>query len=126
MRLSGPLGAGGFRARGEPGLVRIRTGEETFYTNEPESLVEEIVGWRFPLTGLRYWAIGLPAPEPPARLAVDDDGLLTGLYQSGWRLSYAEYRETAGIELPRRIVLDNGENTIQLIVDRWFDLPASP
>lgn len=122
VRLSGPLGAGGFRARGEPGLVRIYTGDETYYTNEPEAMVEEIVGWRFPLEGLRYWAIGLPAPNLPARLSVDDDGLLTGLYQSGWQLAYTEYQRTDGFTLPRRIVLNNGDDTIKLVIDRWFDL----
>lgn len=122
VRLSGPLGAGGFRAKGEPGLVRIYTGDETYYTNEPEELVEDIVGWRFPLEGLRYWAIGLPAPGSPARLSVDGDGLLAGLYQSGWQLAFTEYQRTDGPTLPRRIVLDNGEHTLQLVIDRWFDL----
>ncbi|MES1943338.1 outer membrane lipoprotein LolB [Salinisphaera sp. PC39] len=122
VRLSGPLGAGGFRARGEPGLVRIYTEDETYYTNDPEALVEEIVGWRFPLTGLRYWAIGLPAPGMPGRVAVDGDGLLTDLWQAGWRLAYTDYREAGGLTLPRRIVLDNGDNTIKLVIDRWFDL----
>jgi outer membrane lipoprotein LolB len=125
VRLSGPLGVGGFRAKGEPGLVRIYTGDETVYTNDPEALVEEIVGWRFPLTDLRYWAAGLPAPDRPARLAVDDAGLLTGLWQSGWRLAYTEYQRTAGPELPKRIVLDNGEDTIKLVIDRWFDLETA-
>lgn len=122
VRLSGPLGAGGFRARGEPGLVRVYTGDETVYTNDPEALVEDIVGWRFPLEGLRYWAVGLPAPDRPARLAVDDAGLLTRLWQSGWQLAYTEYQRTAGPKLPKRIVLDNGEHTVELVIDRWFDL----
>lgn len=122
VRLSGPMGAGGFRARGEPGLVRIHTEDETYYTNDPEGLVEEIVGWQFPLTGLRYWAIGLPAPGLPATLSVDDDGLLVGLEQAGWRLAYPEYQDTEGPELPRRIVLNDGENTVKLVIDRWFDL----
>lgn len=126
VRLSGPLGAGGFRAKGEPGLVRIYTADETVYTNDPEALVEEIIGWRFPLTGLRYWAIGLPAPDRAARLTVNDEGLLTNLLQAGWQLAYAEYQTAGGLKLPRQIVLDNGEDTIKLVIDRWFDLGNPP
>jgi len=126
VRLSGPLGAGGFRARGTPALVEVHTKEETYHTRDPEALATELVGWEFPLRGLRYWAIGLPDPaSEPDSVSVDERGLLIGLEQAGWRLAYPEYRAAADVKLPRKIVLDNGENTIQLVIDRWFDLQLS-
>ncbi len=122
IRLAGPLGAGGFRADGTLERVRIRTSQETFHTEMPEVLVAEILGWRFPLTGLRYWALGLPEPGKPANLTVDDNGLLIGLEQAGWRLDFPAYEAHDGLALPKRITLTDDEHTIQLVVDRWFDL----
>lgn len=122
VRVSGPLGMGGFRADGTLARVTVRTGEQTFKTTRPGALVEEILGWRFPLTGLRYWVLGLPEPGVPALLSVNSRGLLITLQQSGWELGYAEYTKVAGYRLPSRIVLHNSENTISVVIGRWFGL----
>ncbi len=122
VRLAGPIGVGGFRAQGTLELVEIRADDETFLTTEPEVLVKDALGWEFPLAGLRFWVLGLPQPDAPARLTVDEDGRLIDLQQSGWRLAYTEYQETDGPALPRRIILDNGDNKVKVVIDRWFDL----
>lgn len=58
VRLSGPLGAGGFYAFGTLDQVTINTGERHFVTSHPQRLVRRILGWQFPLRPLRYWAKG--------------------------------------------------------------------
>lgn len=124
VRLAGPVGIGGMRAKGTLEQVEVRTEDGSFVTTEPEVLVKEALGWEFPLEGLRFWIVGLPQPDAPARLAVNDAGELVDLQQSGWRLAYTEYQQTQGMNLPRRIILDNGDNKIRLVVDRWFDIKA--
>ncbi len=123
VRLAGPLGAGGFRASGTLDLVTIRTSDRRMVTAEPDVLVEKTLGWMFPLQPLRYWAQGRPAPGGYDSISVDGQGRLIGLEQSGWQLSYLEYAEVENQPaLPKRIVLDNGETRIRLVVDRWFNL----
>lgn len=122
VRVSGPLGMGGFRADGTLARVTVRTGEETFITRHPGALVEKILGWRFPLTSLRYWVLGLPEPDAPALLSVNQRGLLVTLEQSGWILSFPEYTRVGRYQLPSRIVLHNSDNTIRMVIGRWFDL----
>ena len=122
VRMAGPIGVGGFRAQGTLELVEIRSQDETYLTTEPEALVKEALGWEFPLEGLRFWVLGLPEPDAPARITVDENGHLVDLQQSGWRLAYTEYQKTDGPDLPRRIILDNGDNKIKVVIDRWFDL----
>ncbi|MAA73363.1 MAG: outer membrane lipoprotein LolB [Salinisphaeraceae bacterium] len=121
-RLSAPLGAGGFRATGTLERVEIRTDDDRFVTEEPEALVEELLGWAFPLKGLRFWALGLPGPGNIDKISVDEQGLLRELEQRGWRLSYTEYRSYENQMLPRKIVLDDGDNLIKVVIDRWFNL----
>jgi len=125
VRLAGPLGAGGFRANGTLDRVIIQTKDRRLVTTDPDALVEKSLGWSFPLEPLRYWAKGLPAPGDYDSISVDGTGHLTALKQRGWQLSYQEYTQPEGApDLPRRIVLDNGDTRIRLVVDRWFDLGA--
>lgn len=126
VRLAGPLGAGGMRARGTLDEVTIDTDDgEHIVTRQPDVLVERALGWQFPLAPLRYWARGLPAPGDYERISVGDDGRLQSITQNGWRVSYEAYTTPVGAPapLPRKIVLDNDETRIRLVVDRWFDLP---
>lgn len=123
VRMSGPVGVGGFRAKGTLESVEIRSEGQTFVTDDPEALVAKLLGWEFPLEGLRFWILGLPAPDVAAQITVDEQGHLVDLIQSGWRLAYTAYEQTTGPDLPRRIILDNGDNKIKMVIDRWFDLP---
>ncbi|MBS63192.1 lipoprotein insertase outer membrane protein LolB [Salinisphaera sp.] len=124
VRLSGPLGAGGFRAQGSlEDSVVIQTKDERFVTTEPDALVERTLGWTFPLEPLRFWARGLPAPGDYDRISVNAQGRMISLEQNGWALSLPEYVEPENMPaVPRRIVLDNGETRIRLVVDRWFNV----
>jgi len=123
VRLSAPLGAGGFRASGTLDDVTIQTKERTVRTAQPQQLVRRILGFPFPLRTLRYWARGLPAPGGYDSISVNDKGRLIGLQQQGWRLSYLDYEHKQGQPaLPTRIVLDNGDTRIRMVVARWFNL----
>ena len=128
VRLAGPLGAGGMRAHGTLDHVVIDTDDgKHFETSDPDALVKKALGWSFPLQPLSYWAKGLPAPGGYQRISVDAQGRLRSLTQDGWTVSYLDYTQPTGAPapLPRRVVLDNGDTRIRLVVDRWFDLNAS-
>src|SRR5699024_8091682 len=123
VRLSAPLGAGGFRASGTLDNVTVRTQDRTVHTDKPQQLVRRILGFPFPLRTLRYWARGLPAPGDYASISVNDKGRLIALDQQGWQLSYLDYEQKDGQPaLPTRIVLDNGKTRIRMVVARWFNL----
>lgn len=127
VRLAGPLGAGGMHAQGTLERVVIDTNDgKHFVTTDPDTLVKKTLGWSFPLEPLVYWAKGLPAPGNYQRISVDDQGRLRSLTQDGWTVSYLDYTKPAGApaSLPQRVVLDNGDTRIRLVVDRWFDLGA--
>src|SRR5699024_6948148 len=126
VRLSGPLGSGGFRAFGTLDEVTVITDREKRVTRHPRRLLRRSLEWDFPLRPLRYWALGLPAPGDYRAISVDDRGLLTGLEQQQWQISYLGYSTAAGRPpLPERIVLDNGETRVRLVVSRWFNLAQS-
>lgn len=122
IRVSGPLGASGFQARGHLGAVEIRTAKESIVTADPEGFLDQSVGWSMPLGRLRYWAVGVPYPPTPAALRYDSAGRLQSLEQDGWKLEYSEYGFFQHYELPRRFTLDNGDKRFKVIVDDWSGL----
>jgi outer membrane lipoprotein LolB len=119
IRVSGPLGTGGFQAQGQPGQVEIRTVRETLVTQDPEALLQEKTGWSLPLQQLRYWALGIPYPATPSEVSYDAGGRLQSLQQDGWLLEYTEYGQYEYYQLPRRFTLKKGDMHFRVVVDDW-------
>ena len=121
IRLSGPLGQGLMELRGSPGLVEMRTsGDVVYRARTAEELMQNHAGWRVPLSGLRYWIMGLP--DPQARIIdveLDPMGRLAELRQLGWRIRYQRYGEFDGVALPTRLALENSQLRAKLVLRSW-------
>lgn len=117
----GPLGQGRLRLNGDSEGVTATSREgEQVSARSPEALLFQELGWMLPVSGLRYWVRGIPAPEvPESSLALDELGRLARLEQAGWSIEFSAYGEGDGIDLPRRIRLDNGEIFVRLVIDEW-------
>lgn len=127
IRLSGPLGQGLMELRGSPNLVELHTSDDNVYrASTAEELMETHAGWRVPLTGLRYWMLGRPAPEARVMaLELDPGGRLAELQQLGWVIRFQRYDEFEGIALPTRLTLENPRVRGKLIVRTWRTGPES-
>lgn len=121
LRLLAPLGQGGFQLRRDAGGVTLIAADGQRYTASSfESLMQTHLKWAFPVDGARYWVLGIP--DPTARVdhvQLDEQGRLSDLAQSGWRISVLAYRETDGQSLPARLLLIAGKVQIRLVIDRW-------
>jgi len=81
-----------------------------------ESLAQSGLGWRFPLTGMRYWVQGKPAPDMPlAAIERDAASRLTRCAQGEWRVAFAYAGDDA--TRPSRIEVDGADATIRLVID---------
>ncbi|NIM29293.1 MAG: outer membrane lipoprotein LolB [Gammaproteobacteria bacterium] len=127
IRLSGPLGQGLMELYGSPGLVEMRTAQDGVYRAQTaEELMLSHAGWRVPLTGLRYWILGMPDPQARVvALELDAGGRLAELRQLGWLIRFQGYEEFDGIALPTRLTLENPRIRGKLIVRSWHTGPES-
>jgi outer membrane lipoprotein LolB len=121
IRLSGPLGQGLVDVIGSGSGVSLRTGDRgTFFAPSPEVLLDEQFGWRLPVSGLRYWILGLPVPDAEvSSRELDVYGRITRLEQSGWRIDYLDYILVDGVDLPSRLELLHPELSARIAVRRW-------
>ncbi|MCI0749738.1 MAG: lipoprotein insertase outer membrane protein LolB [Nevskiales bacterium] len=124
IRVSGPLGTGAVNIAGNDAEVEIRTTKDHYRATDPERFLSEQLGYTFPVTHLRWWVLGLPAPAHEALLAFDEQGRLRALRQSGWTVDVNEYQNVGAWQLPRKITLANEALTIKVVVDGWTDLPV--
>lgn len=120
FRFRGPFGFGGFRIHGNLDRLRVKTtrGEE-FYLQDPEVEMRDRFGWAVPVYNMRYWIVGVSAPESTADEIVDEQGFLAELEQGGWEVRYDGYRDHQGLALPRKIVMESGDVRIRVVTDSW-------
>jgi outer membrane lipoprotein LolB len=121
LRLSGPLGQDTYELRGAADGVTLLTADNRLLTaTDPERLMQENLGWSVPLSGLKYWVRGIPGPDFTTEdLEVDERGLLVRLRQAGWRVAVEEYLHAGGIDLPRRLTLENDRFRLKLVIHDW-------
>ena len=84
----------------------------------PEPLVEHALGWYLPVTLMRDWIRGIPAP-PGAQLEFAEDGSLSALNHAQWQIEYQRYREVDGLWLPQKVVATSGDYKVSVIVLGW-------
>jgi outer membrane lipoprotein LolB len=120
LELSTPVGTTVARIEIEPGRASV-TGPQldTVTGSDADALVERVLGWRLPVTGLADWLEGRPDPSRPARTVRDGERLT--LEQDGWTIVIEETSPITG--KPRRLTLLRPERspepalTVRLIVD---------
>jgi outer membrane lipoprotein LolB len=121
LKISGPLGQGGFQLNGDDrGVVLVDADGKTFAAKDADVLLAQVTDWQLPVMGLRYWIRGLPAPGAgEAQSSKDDSGRLNRLVQSGWTINYNRYQMVDDISLPDKLQLLRDDIAVRIIVDKW-------
>ncbi len=120
FRFRGPFGFGGFRIHGSHEQLRIKTmGGTELLMSDPETDMRDKFGWAVPVYSMRFWMVGVSDPEAEAEEIVDDLGRLVELEQNGWLVKYTAYRAHEGVDMPRKMTMENGELRIRVVADRW-------
>lgn len=124
LRLSGPFGAGAVRVSLAEGELSIEDnqGVRLVGTDAEQALALQL-GFSPPIATLRWWLLGLPAPESAAQAQRDEAGRLAQLMQDGWQVDYLSYRDEslAGgrAAMPRSLRATRGALDLRLVIDRW-------
>lgn len=120
ISLMGPLGSGGLKLSGQPGKVIMKTADGKNYTAaSAEQLLAERWGFHLPVSNLKYWIRGLPAPGSVASTQFDSYGRLSELLQQGWHVRYLGYTRVSGIDLPTKIFADSSALNVKMMIYNW-------
>lgn len=114
IRLWGSFNAGNTQITGRPGFVTLEQGNDILSASSPEELILQQLGYELPVSNLRYWIKGVPAPDGVSQLAFNELNQLASLEQAGWTVDFTDYRQYEALTLPRRVELTRPENDIRL------------
>lgn len=128
IRMVAPLGAGSslLTASPEQVVLTLSSGESVTAGNLDE-LLTEIPAWQFPVSGLRFWLLGIASPQSAVnQMHWDEQGRLALLEQDGWRIELQNYAPSGDIFLPRKILMrriapdnNHGNVDLKLLVREW-------
>lgn len=120
ISMSGPLGASAMKLAGQPGRVTLQTSDGKSYTAaSAEQLLAKQWGYNLPVSNMKYWIRGLPAPGMSANTRFDGYERLTSLVQQGWRIDYLSYSNTRGIDLPEKLSITSPSLKVKIVVYQW-------
>ncbi|HEU0223879.1 MAG TPA: lipoprotein insertase outer membrane protein LolB [Steroidobacteraceae bacterium] len=122
--MRGPLGgtALAIRVDGEAITVTDASGA-TLGGEQARRITREYVGAPLPLSELRYWLLGAPAPDSAFRETLGADARLAALEQAGWQVRFTRYGAAGGRVLPERLELIAGDVRLRLVVSGWQFAP---
>lgn len=124
VALRGPVGGPvlAIRVDGDEFSVTDSQGE-TFEGARAKALVAERVGSELPISELRYWLVGVPAPGRPFEETLGADARLATLDQAGWRIRYDRYRSAGELVLPAKLDITQGVLRLRVAVSGWHLAP---
>ena len=117
--LLAPLGQTVARIHSDGHEVSLDASGKHYTAQSIESLMQQVLGWHLPISGLRYWVTALPAPEGDFQVERDANGQLQMLHQQGWEVSYSRYAALTSDALPLRMKLQRDGMQVLLIIDEW-------
>jgi len=134
LRLIGPLGGGVIQLQQDDNGVTITDSKgKVWLAEDAGELIRRVTGWSIPISGLRWWLLGLAEPDSKAVSTFDASQRLSNVQQDGWNVTLDKYRLYGDFELPSSIVVesefDQGHGRYlrtKLIVKDWkFQDPIS-
>ncbi len=117
------LGLGATRIEGSSKYIGLhQPDEESVYSDSPEALLQQALGWSLPLESLAYWVKGIPAPNHPAELKFDNNGQPFHLTQSDWQIELDRYQPLGDMMLPHKITMSRENVRLKVVVTDWRPL----
>ena len=122
LLLQAPFGQGVIQIESDAaGFHRLSLPDgRSLVDSSPEALLEQVIGWSIPVSGLEHWVRGLPRPDSEFKRRIDDQGLPRRIEQDQWSIDYLDYFEPDDPPwLPRRIQLEFEQISMRLVIDQW-------
>ncbi|HAG61572.1 MAG TPA: outer membrane lipoprotein LolB [Coxiellaceae bacterium] len=99
-------------------VTLIKDQNKPLIANNPESLMQQALGYSLPISNLYYWIRGLPAPGTQ-QTTYNQYGHLTQLKQDGWTITFLNYTHQGDVDLPQLIRLNGHHLAIKLVIKQW-------
>lgn len=100
--------------------IRLDYAGKQYQAEDAETLTGQILKWRLPLSGLRYWLQAQGKPGSTAQIEHNAHSQVAVLRQDGWEIRYTRYPNNRPDALPQRLVLQRNDIELTLLIDEWL------
>jgi len=122
IALTGPMGGARLRIHVDGSSLAVTDERGAEYTGEEaERFVAARIGpgQKIPVTQMRYWLVGAPAPDVPHEESLGNDERLASLAQSGWQVRFERYEAVGSLTLPARMEMTTQGLRLRVVVSDW-------
>lgn len=121
LNIVGPFGQGATKLnKSKEGIVTLAYEDTVITGTNPATLLQQELGWEFPVEQVSYWIRGLPDPSSASRTTNDpDSNLPSEIEQDGWLVTYTNFTEIDGLSLPQKMQVSNPPFKVNLIINQW-------
>ena len=123
VRLIGPIGTGSLELLSADNRASLISGNQQSNGVDAESLLFNIVGWRLPVSEMRFWLFGMPSPNVSGRFWLNEQGQLQTLQQSEWEVQFDRFEIDPVLQqaLPKKITAIHRGNQakVKLVIKRF-------
>ncbi|NLQ19026.1 outer membrane lipoprotein LolB [Marinomonas sp. M1K-6] len=121
LNIVGPFGQGATKLNKTPdGMVSLAYEDTVVTGRNPATLLQQELGWEFPVKQVTYWIRGLADPSSYARITKTADSHLPAtIEQDGWLITYHNFTKVDGLSLPQKMQVSNPPFRVNLIINQW-------
>lgn len=126
IKVRGPLGIGALELVGNAEQVSLKDKHGVRTVTNPEAVLREDYGLPLPIDYLRWWMLGIAAPNENAGYQFDSNGNAAEIHQAGWRVALSSYQPySCEVVLPRKLTLESGDHKLKVVIKEWTPLEGS-
>ena len=124
ITISGPLGSNRAILKGNESHAEMQIQGKYIY-GSPQDLSSELLGASLPLGLMRFWVMGMPAPNHSFTKDTfyKNTEIYSGFLQLDWQLDFSRHKFFDAMYLPTRIQGSNQDHSFTLIIKNWRNIP---
>jgi len=89
---------------------------------DAERLLQQTLGWDFPIDALSYWVKGLPSGKPGEQVHYNEKGQISKINLDQWQIDFSKYRLYQGYLLPKMIKATHPQISLKVVAKKWLFL----
>lgn len=123
IKMRGPLGIGRLEITGNAEQVVLKDKHGTRTVDNPEEVLLDNYGMPLPIDYLRWWMLGIAAPNEDAGYQFDGNGNAVAIQQAGWLVSLSDYQPyVCNVILASKLTLLNDDHKLKVVLKKWAPL----
>ena len=124
ITISGPLGSNRTILKGNELHAEMQIQGQNIY-GSPQDLSSELLGTSLPLGLMRFWVLGMPAPNHSYTKDTfyNNSEIYSSFRQLDWQLDFSRHKFFDAMYLPTRIQGSNRDHSFTLIIKDWRNVP---